>query len=163
MTLLPSSCPAKSVRKLLPCFHTSVGILPFQYLDCFRLHRPPLRVLVSQRSSWKPSLPLTASAPAAALGESAVSRPLRALHASIATLPVGRLLSASVPRDQRGRIAQRYDMTSLNVNRIPTRQQPLHEEKTVVSGAQAGAGHGGNDGWGLWQTTARSEGRGGRL
>ena len=62
-----------------------------------------------------------------------------------------------------GRIAQRYDMTSLEVNRIPTRQQPLREEKTVVSGAQAGAGHGGNDGWGLWQTTARSEGRGGRL
>ena len=95
-----------------------------------------LLVLVSQRSPWEASLSLTASAPAPAPGESAVTRLLRALHAPIATLPrrpqtagAPSFLSAGLPRDRRGRIAQKYDMGGLNGNGIPSGRPPLREER----------------------------------
>ena len=77
-----------------------------------------LLVLVSQRSQRLVSLSLTAPPPQPTAGESAVTRLLRALHAPLASLAprhnrtAGGLgapsfLSAGLPRDRRGRIAQK--------------------------------------------------------
>lgn len=77
-----------------------------------------LLVLVSQRSQRLVSLSLTAPPPQPSAGESAVTRLLRALHAPLASLAprhnrtAGGLgapsfLSAVLPRDRRGRIAQK--------------------------------------------------------
>ena len=75
-------------------------------------------MLVSQRSQRLVSLSLTAPPPQPSAGESAVMRLLRALHAPLASLAprhnrtAGGLgapsfLSAGLPRDRRGRIAQK--------------------------------------------------------
>ena len=77
-----------------------------------------LLVLVSQRSQRLVPLSLTSPPPQPSAGEAAVTRLLRALHAPLASLAprhnrtAGGLgapsfLSAGLPRDRRGRIAQK--------------------------------------------------------
>ncbi|KAI0780338.1 HbrB-like-domain-containing protein [Fomes fomentarius] len=85
-----------------------------------------LLVLVSQRSHRPASLSLTAPPPQPSTGEAAITRLLRALHAPIATLGAPRhagrtgaapsFLSAGLPRDRRGRIAQKADVGSPRAN-----------------------------------------------
>ncbi|TBU22984.1 HbrB-like-domain-containing protein [Dichomitus squalens] len=78
-----------------------------------------LLVLVSQRSQRLVSLSLTAPPPQPSTGEAAIARLLRALHAPLPrqARPAGgagapSFLSAGLPRDRRGRIAQKVDLGS---------------------------------------------------
>ena len=91
---------------------------PPGYLNFTHVRACRLLVLVSQRSQRLVSLSLTAPPPQPSAGESAVTRLLRALHAPLASLAprhnrtAGGLgapsfLSAGLPRDRRGRIAQK--------------------------------------------------------
>ena len=71
-------------------------------------------MLVSQRSTRLASLSLTAPPPQPTPGEAAITRLLRALHAPLATVArstagAPSFLSAGLPRDRRGRIAQKAD------------------------------------------------------
>ncbi|KAI0373563.1 HbrB-domain-containing protein [Pilatotrama ljubarskyi] len=79
-----------------------------------------LLVLVSQRSQRLVSLSLTAPPPQPTAGEAAIARLLRAMHAPIVTLGARAharptttgapsFLSAGLPRDRRGRIAQKAE------------------------------------------------------
>ncbi|RPD54187.1 HbrB-domain-containing protein [Lentinus tigrinus ALCF2SS1-6] len=78
-----------------------------------------LLVLVSQRSQRLASLSLTAPPPQPTAGEAAITRLLRALHAPLATIAPRHMrstaapsfLSAGLPRDRRGRIAQKADLS----------------------------------------------------
>ncbi|RDX47128.1 HbrB-domain-containing protein, partial [Lentinus brumalis] len=80
-----------------------------------------LLVLVSQRAPLLASLSLTAPPPQPTAGEAAITRLLRALHAPLATIAprhtrmtaasgAPSFLSAGLPRDRRGRIAQKADL-----------------------------------------------------
>ncbi len=78
-------------------------------------------MLVSQRAPLLASLSLTAPPPQPTAGEAAITRLLRALHAPLATIAprhtrmtaasgAPSFLSAGLPRDRRGRIAQKADL-----------------------------------------------------
>ncbi|KAI0708157.1 HbrB-like-domain-containing protein [Cerioporus squamosus] len=82
-----------------------------------------LLVLVSQRAPLLASLSLTAPPPQPTAGEAAITRLLRALHAPLATIAprhtrmtaasgAPSFLSAGLPRDRRGRIAQKAELGS---------------------------------------------------
>ncbi|KAI1784258.1 HbrB-domain-containing protein [Ganoderma leucocontextum] len=114
-----------------------------------------LLVLVSQRSQRLVSLSLTAPPPQPTAGEAAVARLLRALHAPLASLAprhnrtAGGLgapsfLSAGLPRDRRGRIAQKDIVGSPRLQAYGGRRDRWRWGADVDDGYGAGAGAGGD-------------------